>query len=416
MTHDLATQVRALRPRFVTRAARGFTGGERVLASFEAEVGQFYTALADTIESGSLEWVFSQLRAWIQAAPKLAKDEYPTFLPLLEALRVAVYELLSDTLPAPEAVEALLTVERYFSGATRYLAELEAERRVRDIEMELQTVRARLERIDRSKSDFIAVAAHELRTPLTLIEGYSKLVESEIPLGEYPQVQTMLSGLETGVRRMEAIIIAMVDVSLIDNHMLTLAYQPVWVGHLVKQACRALEPILTERRQVLRFENIETETGMTFADTERLYQAVKNILENAIKYTPDGGQIVVQARLLPGFFEIAITDSGIGIAPEDVEHIFEKFGRVGEVALHSSSRTRFKGGGPGLGLTIAKGIIEAHGGTIWVESPGYDEKTLPGSTFHIMIPELRHPPADKTSKLFSALTPERAALFAGGAA
>ena len=84
-------------------------------------------------------------------------------------------------------------------------------------------------------------------------------------------------------------------------------------------------------------------------------------------------------------------------------HIFEKFGRLGNVSLHSSGKIKFKGGGPGLGLSIAKGIIEAHGGAIWVESPGYDEKACPGSTFHILLPIRRKPPDEKIAKLYEPL-------------
>lgn len=131
------------------------------------------------------------------------------------------------------------------------------------------------------------------------------------------------------------------------------------------------------------------------ADTERLYQAIHNIVVNAIKYTPDGGRITISGRLLPGFVEVTVADTGIGIAPENQELIFGKFDQLGNALLHSSGKTKFKGGGPGLGLPIARGIIEAHGGTIWVESEGYDEVRCPGSTFHILIP-LRTETAETT--------------------
>jgi signal transduction histidine kinase len=99
------------------------------------------------------------------------------------------------------------------------------------------------------------------------------------------------------------------------------------------------------------------------------------------------GRSLPPAALIPeAGVEITVQGSGIGIAPAQQELIFEKFYQTGEVALHSTSQTRFKGGGPGLGLSIARGIIQAHGGKLWVESPGYDEAACPGSTFHVVLP------------------------------
>ncbi|MCA9995577.1 MAG: HAMP domain-containing histidine kinase, partial [Anaerolineales bacterium] len=93
------------------------------------------------------------------------------------------------------------------------------------------------------------------------------------------------------------------------------------------------------------------------------------------------------------YIDVQITDTGIGINPEDLEAIFRKFNSTSDVKLHSSGKTKFKGDGPGLGLPIAKGIIEAHGGRIWVESPGCDEVRCPGSTFHIELPVLLEKPS-----------------------
>jgi len=87
-----------------------------------------------------------------------------------------------------------------------------------------------------------------------------------------------------------------------------------------------------------------------------------------------------------------VSDTGIGINPEFHELIFTKFYQTGQVSFHSTGRTKFKGGGPGLGLAIARGIVEAHGGRIWVESPGYDEETCPGSQFHVVLPVKHVPP------------------------
>jgi signal transduction histidine kinase len=127
------------------------------------------------------------------------------------------------------------------------------------------------------------------------------------------------------------------------------------------------------------------------------------VICNAIKYTPDGGTITIDGRSLPGFVEVTVTDTGIGISAEDQATIFEKFGQLGRVDLHSSGKTKFKGGGPGLGLPIARGILEAHGGSIWVASPGYDEKNNPGSTFHILIPMRTQAPDAKMGRIFDTL-------------
>jgi signal transduction histidine kinase len=220
---------------------------------------------------------------------------------------------------------------------------------------------------------------------------------------EFTQAMILLKGMDNGTRRLREIIDDMIDVSLIDNNLLSLHFQPVWINRLLNVLQNEFSQTVWERSQVLEICSFPGCDEMTFGDAERLYQAFRNVLSNAIKFTPDGGRVVVDGRRLPGFIEVTVTDSGIGIDPEDHTRIFEKFGRIGNVSLHSSGKTKFKGGGPGLGLPITKGIIEAHGGAIWAESEGYDEVNCPGSTFHILLPQLKTPPDDRTAKLFRPL-------------
>jgi signal transduction histidine kinase len=156
---------------------------------------------------------------------------------------------------------------------------------------------------------------------------------------------------------------------------------------------------IPDRQLTLALGEFPSELGTFFADPQRLYVVFNHIVGNSIKYTPDGGSITISARLLKtspekgiDFVQVSIADTGIGIAPEDLERIFDKFSGVTEPLRHSSGRTKFKGGGPGLGLAVAKGIIDAHGGKIWVESPGYDERRCPGSTFYFVLPVRREPP------------------------
>jgi signal transduction histidine kinase len=114
------------------------------------------------------------------------------------------------------------------------------------------------------------------------------------------------------------------------------------------------------------------------------------VIGNAIKYTPDGGKVTVTGRNIENAgqpeVEVAVKDTGIGIDPEYQKLVFEKFFQTGEVLLHSSGKTKFKGGGPGLGLAIARGIVEAHEGRIWLESQGHDETKNPGTTVFVRLP------------------------------
>jgi signal transduction histidine kinase len=127
------------------------------------------------------------------------------------------------------------------------------------------------------------------------------------------------------------------------------------------------------------------------ADSELLKKALDNVFINALKFTPDGGTITISAKPVTvdgkgEMCEISFKDTGIGLDPANKDIIFEKLYQVGKVELHSSGRTKFKGGGPGLGLAITAGILKAHHGKIWVESEGYDEEKLFGSTFFIQLP------------------------------
>ena len=118
------------------------------------------------------------------------------------------------------------------------------------------------------------------------------------------------------------------------------------------------------------------------------------MLSNAIKSTPDGGRIEIIGHAYTEssgqFVEVIVKDNGIGIDPADQHKIFDKFYRTGDLMKHSTGKTKFKGAGTGLGLSLVKGIVDAHGGRIWAESLGHDEQTCPGSNFHVLLP-LRGP-------------------------
>ena len=264
---------------------------------------------------------------------------------------------------------------------------------------ELEQTKWRLEKLDRTKSDFISIAAHELKTPLTLIQGYADILSLELARESNERRRSALIGLASGIQRLGAIIQDMIAVSMIDNEVLTLHYQPMTLLHIARMAVSDLEMSISDRRLTLTIGEFPSELGTFYADPQRLYLALNHIVGNSIKYTPDGGAITINARVLKtspekgmDFVQVSIADTGIGIALEDQERIFDKFSGVTEPLRHSSGRTKFKGGGPGLGLAVAKGIIDAHGGKVWAESPGYDERQCPGSTFYFVLPVRREPP------------------------
>jgi signal transduction histidine kinase len=257
----------------------------------------------------------------------------------------------------------------------------------------LDQANRRLERLDRTKSDFISVASHELRTPLTVLTGYSQMLLEDPALRGNPDYARLLSGIQSGASRLHEILESLLDMAEIETQELHLNPEAVVLPALIRQAAGKLEKNFNERSQTLEIQDL-SELPQVEVDYKAMLKVFNHLLVNAIKYTPDGGKITISGQRLPpnpdgltaGGVELVVSDTGIGIDPAAHELIFVKFYHTEEVSLHSSGKTKFKGSGAGLGLTIARGIVQAHGGKIWVESQGHDESTYPGSQFHIVLP------------------------------
>jgi signal transduction histidine kinase len=261
---------------------------------------------------------------------------------------------------------------------------------------DLTQVNTRLQKLDKAKSDFLNITSHELRTPLTQVRGYADILGEMIQQEDInrPYLTKVTGSIRKATDRLEAIYSAMIDVSAIGVDALQFHFEQVRPAIFVNQAVEKWTEALEQRKQTLEINGVE-ELPPLQADQERLVQAFSNLVNNAIKFTPDGGRIEIWGRLVKGpesVIELVIADTGIGIDPEDQELIFEKFYRVGSADLHSTGNVKFKGAGPGLGLTIAKGVVEGHGGRIWVESDRHDEEDYPGSRFHILLPLHSTPP------------------------
>jgi signal transduction histidine kinase len=263
----------------------------------------------------------------------------------------------------------------------------------------LTETKNRLERLDSVKTDFITIASHELRTPLTQVRGYIDIMDAmnESGMINRDQVGNMAGNMRRAADRMERLIGDMLDVSQLDTNAMDLRFAQSTVESMMKQAIEPLTESINNRKLSLISRGLRSLPPVE-ADMQRLVQAFRNVVVNAVKYTPDGGSIEITGGLQKNpktkqdEILIAIQDTGIGIDKRFHELIFEKFFRVGDPGLHSTGATKFMGAGPGLGLTIAKGVIQGHGGRIWIESPGEDTRNFPGSTVFITLP-LR-PPED----------------------
>lgn len=271
--------------------------------------------------------------------------------------------------------------------------QMELEKQVLQRTADLQAAYDQLERLDRAKSDFINIASHELRTPLTVIQGYSQMMVDNPIIQQDALLGQLASGIHGGVDRLGEIVNNLLDAARIENQVLTISPGPVILAALVDFILSGLANAISERRMDVRVEGLR-ELPVIQADLDGLRKVFYHLILNAIKYTPDGGHITISGRCPAGSpaapgentVEIIVADTGIGIDPAMQDLIFTKFYQTGTVSLHSTGKIKFKGGGPGLGLAIARGLVEAHHGRIWAESPGCDEQKCPGSRFHVVLP------------------------------
>jgi len=242
--------------------------------------------------------------------------------------------------------------------------------RLRD---ELQNVRA-LEEANRLKAELISTLAHEMRTPLTSIKGFSTaLLMDEATFGAETQ-QEFLQIIDEECDVLTDLIHDLLESSIIDAGLLRLELEPVLLPRLAEGVVSDIAR-QTERHRFL--VDLTREFPIVEADPGRIAQVLRNLLDNAVKYSPQGGIIVVRGQVRESEVVISVADQGVGIAPQDLNRLFEKYFRV-ESGLGRHVV------GSGLGLPIAQTIVESHGGRIWAES-----KLGQGSTFYFTLPLAR---------------------------
>ncbi len=245
-------------------------------------------------------------------------------------------------------------------------------RNIQDTE-ELARKNRELTHLDELKSDFMATMSHELRTPLTSIIGYSDMLLSGMTgeLNEKQQgfIQSILNGGETLLNLINDVL----DLTKIEAGRLELNFEGVDLRASLLNVLPVVKPRAQEKRiRISTF--LPTELPPVWADPAKLNQVLLNLLTNGIKYTHENGSVSVEARLTEGMVEIWVNDTGIGIASEDLDRVFQRFTQI------DSSATR-RQGGTGLGLAIARELVELHGGTMRVQS-----KLGKGSSFIFTVP------------------------------
>jgi histidine kinase len=227
-----------------------------------------------------------------------------------------------------------------------------------------------LEKTEERRRQLIADVAHELRTPLATIKSYMEgLTDAVLPAD--PATFELVS---QEANRLGRLVQDLQDLSRVEAHQLDFNFRPAGVTGLVKAAVSRLEPQY-QAKNVLMKTSLADSLPRVLVDADRVMQVLLNLLGNALQYTPAGGQVRVEAARRGEGVQVSVSDTGIGISPEHLSQVFERFYRV------DKSRSRV-GGGSGLGLTIARHIVEAHSGRIWAESAG----TGCGSRFSFTLP------------------------------
>jgi signal transduction histidine kinase len=239
--------------------------------------------------------------------------------------------------------------------------------------MELEVANERLRELDQLKSTFVSIVSHELRTPMTSIKGYVENMLDGLT-GYLTEKQfSYLGRVKYNVERLTRMINDLLDLSRIEAGRVELALRPVSLLELVTEVLESLQALAREKSLTLEARYADL-LSMIHGDRDKLHQVLTNLIQNAIKFTPPGGAVLVESLVRDDqFVQVSVTDTGCGIQPEDLAKVFEKFYR--------GESTPTDARGAGLGLAIVKSLVELHGGRIWVESvPGA------GSRFFFTIP------------------------------
>jgi signal transduction histidine kinase len=229
----------------------------------------------------------------------------------------------------------------------------------------------KLSQVESMRRRLIGDVSHELRTPLTAIKGSMEgLID-----GVLPATPETFQQIHAEADRLNRLVDDLQELSRVEAHAYELDIRPVDVRTLVQTVTKRLASQFEAKRIALDTE-LAPDMPRVLADEDRIVQVLTNLTGNALQHTPKNGKVTITAKSINGEVQVSVHDTGIGISPEHLPHIFDRFYRA------DKSRSRRAGGGSGIGLTIARALVEAHGGRIWAESAGEGQ----GSTFTFTLP------------------------------
>ena len=262
-------------------------------------------------------------------------------------------------------------------------AQLEASNRTKDeLLMREQIIRAEAEGANRAKDEFLSILSHELRTPLNAILGWSAMLRQRT-LSE-DKVLRALETIERNAKSQAQLIEDILDISRIITGKLRLQVRPVNLVPVIESAIESVR-LAAEAKSIRLQSRLDSQAGLLLGDANRLQQVVWNLLSNALKFTPKDGRVEIRLQRVNSHAEITVSDTGLGISSDFLPFVFDRFRQ------HDSTTTRSYGG-LGLGLAIVRQLVELHGGTVTVVSPGIGQ----GTTFTVTLPAMiiPQPPSD----------------------
>ena len=339
-------------------------------------VGPDYRVIEANPRMGTLLHAPEQIMVGSLVAEYLSPEEATRVLEQFKPLDAGVVDSIEGDSPARRAdgsevwLHWSVTAVRSRKGKLEYyLAMFEDITAKHDAEETVAANLASLERLNQLKSEFVSMVSHEFRTALVGIQGFSEILATERSSPE--DVKTLAGDIFSDSQRLNRMINEMLDLDRMEAGKIRIQLKPVDVNSLVREAVDRARA--SSNNHDLRVE-LDEALPIVNADPDRLVQVISNLLTNAVKYSPDGGEVTVGTHAEDGHVNVAVRDHGVGIAPENIGKVFARYERFESTKTNAVI-------GTGLGLAISKQIIELHGGRIWVES-----KLGEGSTFQFTVP------------------------------